>query len=131
MSWIAETLAEVADTLTAAGVPTAVDPRDVNIPGGWVTVGPIGFDYLSSGVRTIAVDVFLIARDTGTPDSLGALGDMLDRVILAGIPVGDVTPQPVALANHAGDPLPALTFRLTGDYAADPAPPAPRRHSRK
>lgn len=112
MAWIRDALERVAGDLTTAGVPAVVDPRELNAPGAWVTVAPISYDRLAAGVRTLQADVFLIARDLGTPDALDALADMLD--LAAGVfPLGEITPTNLANDNLGGDPLPALQFRIT------------------
>lgn len=112
MAWVREALEDVAERLNAVDIPAAVDPRSLTVPGAWVTAGPIAYDRLSNDVRGLDVDVYLFTRDTGTPDALDWLADMIDAAADV-FPIGDVTPQNVSLPNQAGDPLPAFVFRLT------------------
>lgn len=119
--WIRAALADVAARLESAGIPAAVDPRELAVPGAWVTVGPIGFDRLDGDTRTLQAVVYLLTRDTGTPDALDYLAEMIDAA--AGIlPVGDVTPQTLALPNQSGDPLPAAVFTVDLEITPEPAP---------
>ena len=102
---------EVADAITALGVPAVVDARDLNPPGAWVTIAPVGYDFLSKGAVSVAFDVFLVARDLPSVQALDSLSDMLAPLADA-LHLGDVTPMTVTLVNHSADPLPSLSFRI-------------------
>lgn len=102
---------QVAAEITAHGVPAVVDSRELELPGAWVTVGTVSLDYLDPAVWAVTWNVYLIARDLGSPAALQDLGEMLQKVA-APLKVTDVTPQSVVLLNHSADPLPAFSLAL-------------------
>lgn len=65
-------LQEIADTLTAAGVPAFVDPRDAVLPGVWVQRALLAYDLLGS-CATLRIRLLMVAPDIGTWDALGEL----------------------------------------------------------
>lgn len=117
--WIRTALDDVAARLETAGVAAAVDPRDITVPGAWVTTGPIAFDRLNGDVRTMQAVVYLLTRDTGTPDALDYLAEMIDAAATV-LPVGDITPQTLGLPNQSGDPLPAAVFNVDLEITPEP-----------
>jgi hypothetical protein len=112
LAWLTDSLEQIAASLIAAGVNATVDERTLNAPGALVNAGPISYNRLSNRVRELAVDVSLIARDTGTGTALDHLATMLDAAATV-FPIRDATPQNLALPNLGGDPLPAVVFRIT------------------
>lgn len=102
-------LADLVDSLTAAGLRATIDPRDVNAPAVWVSPRQIAHDILSGG--TVTVDLWLIAPDNGIPAALAVLADMLDTVLSV------VDPDaPTSLAESLAlpdTPAPLPAFRVT------------------
>lgn len=112
MESIAAALTEIADEISAFGVPAVVDSRDLVLPGAWVTLQSVGFDYLAgSSPYTLTVVVFLIARDLGTPAALDDLSELLDQLVEP-VKITDATATTIVLPNQGADPLPALSFTL-------------------
>lgn len=106
---IAAAAAEVATMVTDLGVPAVVDARDLNLPSAWVTPGEMELVYLD-GSADITWDIYLIAQDTGTPDSMNKLSTMLGKVTsITGV---DATFLTVNLPNQAAEPLPALLVHI-------------------
>lgn len=104
-------LAEVAAHLTAAGVPTAVDPTKVHAPGGWVSIRDATPELLC-GDFTVTGELYLVAKDVGHPAALATLMDMLDTAARVIPSLATATPDAVALPGHPG-PLPALVATFT------------------
>lgn len=98
----------VADKLIAAGLPAVHDPRDLNLPGAWVTPGELTLNRLSPGAGEIDVIIALIAPDAGGSDTLTMLDAMLAKAIAADVGISSVEPGTVQLDNHAPGSLPAL-----------------------
>ncbi len=72
-------LTGIVDVLTAAGVNAAVDPRDLNLPGVWVTVHDIT-DPTLCGDYSVRAQLCLIVGDFGTATSLHHLDGLLAAV---------------------------------------------------
>src|SRR5699024_12672022 len=65
----------VVTVLDSVGIPAAVDPAEVELPGAWISVTEVDLFALGGG-GTVKVDVYLIAPDTmprPAPALLGAL----------------------------------------------------------
>lgn len=112
MSRLADSLAGVVDTLNAAGVAATTDPRDLQVPGAWVTVHDV-IDPTLCGVYTVRARVCLIASDNGMSHELDALGRLLDLAYDAVTFDEAVTPMTVTPPGMA--PLPALVITTTTD----------------
>jgi len=115
---IGTSLQDIADMVTAAGVPAAVDPRNLNLPGAWVTPGLVSFDVLDTDTAFMRMEVYLVAPDHGAVLSLNNLGDMLAKVRSA-LPVGEAQPVMVNLPNHGADPMPALLISIDATITED------------
>lgn len=108
---LTEALAHVRDDLIAAGLNAAIDPRDLRLPGVWVTVDRYKANRLSGTAAGIRVKLLLIAPDQG--HAIEDL-DQLVATVSTGYPI-EFEAAVVALPNHAPDPLPALvgTFDIS------------------
>lgn len=107
---------EVADGLSAIGIPAVVDARDLQLPGAWVTPSSVGYDYLGGGRFAVAWDVYLIERDIPQVQALDSLGAMAEKVA-ARFGHVDFNPQTVTIANQSPDPLPCLLVTLNSDIS--------------
>lgn len=106
----AELLA-LADALTAAGVPAAIDPRDVTPPAVWVHLGTWSYDTLDGGCTDAQVILDLVAPDSGVTDAMGLLDDLeTDVVTVLGPPRDPCVAATIQLPD-SGTQLPA--YRLT------------------
>lgn len=105
--------ADVTAALAAAGVErVTTDARDLNPPGVWVSPRVLAHDLLGGG-GTVTLDLWLVAPDTGTPQALATLSDLLALVLAAVDPDADTDlAQSVTTPNGSG-PLPA--WRVTLD----------------
>ncbi|PCE13990.1 hypothetical protein AUC47_04905 [Microbacterium sp. SZ1] len=110
---IAQACGFVAEKLTAAGIPTTHDPRDLNLPGAWVTPGEIDLNRLGKGAGDYEVVIALIAPDAGGLSTLTMLDDLLAKAITAGVGLTTVEPGTVQLENLAPGSLPALIATVT------------------
>lgn len=110
---IGAALVEFVELLTAANVNAVADPRDLELPGIWVTINQVDFAALSGERYEMAFDCYLIAMDNGVPASLDQLSDQLTALTAA--VNGNVSAQPitVTMPNHSADPLPALLVTIT------------------
>jgi hypothetical protein len=106
-------LTAVADALTAGGVPSAIDPRDVTPPAAWVHLGGWQYDLLAGDCHSAQVVVDLVGTDAGTYDALGQLDGLeSDAVTILGPPVGPVVATTLTLPDSSAV-LPC--YRLTYD----------------
>ncbi|UVK60160.1 tail terminator [Arthrobacter phage SerialPhiller] len=108
---LGDALQDIANMVTAAGVPAAVDPRNLNLPGAWVTPNTVGFDVLDADTAHMRFDVYLVTGDHGAVESLNSLGAMLTKVRKP-LQVGDAQPVMVNLPNHGAGALPALLISI-------------------
>lgn len=115
---IGQSLQDIADQVTAAGVPASVDARNLNLPGAWVTPGLVSFDVMDAATAFMRFDVYLVAPDHGAVHSLDALGGMLAKLRQA-IPVGEAQPVMVNLPNHGADAMPALLISIDAQLTED------------
>lgn len=79
MATLVETLDQLAEALTAAGVPAAVDENDVPVPGAWLSVRGPSWPTLR-GIRW-RVDVLLIVGAGSTLPALTELEQLLLKVV--------------------------------------------------
>jgi hypothetical protein len=107
-------LAALADALVAAGVPAALDPRDVTPPAAWLHLGPWTYDTLCGDVADAQVIVDLISPDVGVSDAMGLLDDLEALTVLVlGPPRDPVTPATVQLPDgQTSLPCYRLTYQL-------------------
>lgn len=118
MRTMGDSLKDIAEMVTAAGVPAAVDPRDLNLPGAWVTPGLVSFDVLDVDTAFMTFDIYLVAPDHGAAHSLNSLGDMLAKIRPA-LQVGEAMPVMVNLPNHGAEALPALLISIDAQITED------------
>lgn len=103
----------VVGLLTSTGINAQHDPRNLNLPGAWVTPGEVELTRLDPQVGDVDVLVALIAPDAGGLDSLRILDDLLAKAIAAGIGATSWEPGTVQLENHGAGGLPALIATTT------------------
>ncbi|ANA87587.1 hypothetical protein PBI_JEANIE_9 [Gordonia phage Jeanie] len=111
MSELAASLERIVTALEAAGVSATTDARNLNPPCAWVTVADVTTPTLCGGYQVRAA-VCLIAGDFGSGQSLGALGELLDKaaeVVTFDEPVKPMTVTPPGV----GVALPALVITTT------------------
>jgi len=118
MLTIGTALQDIADQITAAGVPATTDPRNLNLPGAWVTPGTVSFDVLDAQTAFMRFDVYLVAPDHGAVHSLNALGEQLAQLRTA-LPIGEAQPVMVNLPNHGADAMPALLISIDAQLTED------------
>jgi hypothetical protein len=110
-------LDDIVEQLTAQGIPAALDRDKVQLPGVWVTSGPVSLDGLS--FYTIHSRLIVIAADRDAGPVLDDMTAVVNDVLSLWNPVDDLTPVTV---RRAGGELPALSipvdFRC--DYPSDP-----------
>lgn len=104
-------LADVAEALTAAGIPSSTDPTTVPVPGCWVTVDTMNADRLA-GDWSVTGALYLFARDNGHNAAIAVLSAMIATVAEVFPSAATAVPDSLALPGHPG-PLPA--FRITID----------------
>lgn len=103
---VARELADLAAQLTAVGIPAAIEPGEVPVPGAWVTGREATVTTLGGG-GTVTAYVYLIAPDNGVLNAHKELTRLLGLVPadwLAG-PVS--LNEGVALPANPTAPLPA------------------------
>lgn len=108
---ISDTLMALAASLSAGGVRTVVDSRDVNPPCA-LLVPPV-FRWTFGGRLAVDYRLIVIVPSSGMATEMKALAPMMDTVsaILGGAPI---TATPAAFNDPAGgDPLPAYELTWT------------------
>lgn len=109
---LADALDRVVTALVDGGINATTDPRDLVIPGAWVTVHDV-IDPTLCGGYSVRADVCLISADNGAPFANDALGHLLElsaQVLTWDEPVRPMTVTPPGVA-----PLPALVITTTTD----------------
>lgn len=109
-----ETLDHLTDQITTVGLTAVDDPRDLNLPGIWITPEHVAVEFLDDLSAGITITVVLVAGDAGLRDSLDQLDHMVQR--LAPLGIGDWRATSILLPNHAPQPLPALRGTTTLDW---------------
>jgi len=113
-------LQQLADALTAGGVPAAVDPRDVVIPGAWVQ-RVWRLDDILGPCITLRVRIMLISPDVGAWDALGHLDEMFDLAATIVHPnTGSPSLDRSVLLPGSSTPYPATA--LESDLQISPEP---------
>lgn len=115
---LADATGDVVELVTAAGLEATDDPRNLNLPGCWVTPAAIQFDRMAG--TTGSWELYLVAPDTGPRESLRTLDGMLRQ--LRGALGASITGARVAgvnLANHGGGDLPALQVSIELEITED------------
>lgn len=115
MAGILDALTDVTDALRGRGLNADSDPRNLNIPGVWVTLDHYAGDRLTPDAATVTVALTVIVPDAGTPATLAQLDELVD-VIGVEFPGLGWEPRAVILPSQSPQPLPALTTTLTLDW---------------
>lgn len=121
---LGQALEQLADELTALGIPATVDPQRIKLPGAWVALRTILATRLD-GTSEVEALVYLVAGDYATPAVLDELGAMLDKVsqYAADARVEAVT---LSVPNYAPAGLPALAVPMFVEVSPDPDPTPPQ-----
>lgn len=107
---IREALQELADLITAAGVPASIDPGLVNAPGAWIHAATCERDTLGGGYL-VRAHVELVVPDYDVATALDALDGLLAKVLTVAVPDDPVKlDQGLALAD--GSMLPAWSVPI-------------------
>lgn len=102
----------VVEALRSAGIRASTDPRNLRLPGAWVTVHDITDPTLCGGL-TIRADVCLITGDSGAPLNLDKLGQLLDAAVT--VLTLDEPARPATVTPPGMAPCPALVITTTTD----------------
>ena len=89
MMTLTTALRDIADRLTAAGVPADIDPARVEVPGALVIADRLKSITLD-GTMQLRVQLHLVARDEPTPDALDELERLLGATLSVVEPDGDI-----------------------------------------
>lgn len=96
-------LETLAQEITAAGIPTTMDPRNLDAPGAIVELNELGPDNTMCGDYSATANVYLVAPDNGRVEATANLLAMYDKV--KHLTTGATT---IDLALPDTAPLPAL-----------------------
>lgn len=107
----------VRNALAGVGIPTSLQPGDVQTPGGWLTLRTLDLSTLGE-TWTARFYLYLIAPDVEYLQALDILGGLLDRALRLVAP-DEAIDTATSVQLRAGEPaLPA--YRLTIDELIDP-----------
>src|SRR5699024_11957166 len=73
---VVETAEKLISALGDIGIPASIDPPALNPPCAWIAARKLRARNLHGGFQ-IEFDIYLIARDTGIPESIRVLDSML------------------------------------------------------
>ena len=107
-------LAYVVDELDVVEVNATTDPRDLVLPGVWITPEKVTRDTLAGG-STVTVAVIAIAASSSTPKAVADLDHLLASIATWSEAPATWQAATIRLPNHAAEPLPCLrgTIELT------------------
>lgn len=98
------------DQLVEAGINSAIEPADLNLPG--VIVYPSSFGWRLNDDVEAEIELLLVARSVRAGDALAQLDELAEAV--AGVlPIADLDAVMVVLTSQGADPLPALRTTCT------------------
>lgn len=100
---IMEKIRELASEIAAAGIPTTLDPRNLDAPGAIVELNELGTDNTLCGDVSVTANVYLLAPDNGREEATATLLALYDKV--KHLTTGAIT---IDLALPDTAPLPAL-----------------------
>ena len=112
MSWASSIIPacqDLADRLTAAGVPATLDRRSLSVPGAWVRPDTASRATLRGG--TCRASVLLVCQQSNDSEALEDLVPLLEAALSVIEPDDDVDTSVVL--PHNGNNLPA--FRVVVD----------------
>lgn len=109
---------ELKAQLEALGLDVAIDPRDVTIPGVFITPATFKFDRLAGSTGSADWSLIIL----GPYDVESALSDLGDRITLiagAGFDLGEVSVVSITDPTISRDPIPALSTTLRTEWEDD------------
>jgi hypothetical protein len=109
---LVQALDAVVAALRSTGMQATTDPRDLSIPGAWVTVHDVTETTLC-GSLVIRADVHLIAGDMGSPQYLRDLDTLLDQAM--GVLTLEEPARPAVSTPSGVGPLPSLIVTTSTD----------------
>lgn len=101
------------DLSTAAGIPVAIDARDLPLPGILITAKDGTLNTLDTTNLQLTLEIWIITSDTGARQVLDDLGDMLTKLKPHMDDLTDLEMTTIGLAGHAADRLPAIRGQIT------------------
>jgi hypothetical protein len=105
-------VADVVDTLQAAGIRAAADPRDLNPPAVYVAPPELTFRFAKlsyDATWTLAV----VVPNTGRRQSLALLGPLVAAVVAVFPAITTARPVDLVGGLEAAGPLPAYELTMT------------------
>ena len=103
-------------TLAAAGVNAAYDPRDLVLPGVWLTPDSIEAFSLDGKRCQVTLSVACIVPNRGPALDVQALDELIADVE-AIINPGTWRIESLTMPNHGSDPLPAATAKTLMEWS--------------
>ncbi len=76
-------MGEFADILTGAGIPTALDIRELSAPGALLDIESVRIESLAAD-SVVTCRLALVAQDSGPTTALHQLSTLLDRFLMIG-----------------------------------------------
>lgn len=117
MQTISEVLQEVVDALTSAGLPTSVDPAELDLPGAWITPARMDFNYLSGEQFDFDIEIYLLAPNNGALENISALQEMGQKVrSVYNVASAEFVAYPIGPNK---EPFPCLIITLSATITKD------------
>lgn len=111
-----ESVRYLAEMLEKAGVSATFDPRDLTLPGVWLTPESGDFQALSGERGQVTINLACIVPNRGASIDLPALDELITKIENVFSP-GSWRIEALNLANLSADPLPAATCKIITEWS--------------
>lgn len=107
MGAMADTVREVRDALTAAGISAACEAADVELPGVIIYPDVVAYERLDATTFRMDITLLLVAGQVRALHALAQLDELREQVA-AVLPVNELRAVMVQLSSQSPDVLPAF-----------------------
>lgn len=111
---IHDAMQAMAARLRAAGVPAAIDERDLNPPAVLVQPPVLDYTYLDPTGAKATWSLLVAATNAGTGTALAVLSDLVEQT-RAALDWEPTTAAPAYVTTSEGPPVPAYRLTFTTD----------------
>lgn len=111
-----EAIKHLQQQLQQAGLSAAIDPRDLLLPGIWLTPDTGGASSLAGNFGEVTINLACIVPNRGASADLAALDKLIAKAEKAVSPASWRI-EAISLPNLSADPLPAASCKLTIEWS--------------
>lgn len=110
-----EAIKHLQKQLQQAGLSAAIDPRDLVLPGIWLTPDTGSARSLSGNFGEVTIKLACIVANRGANTDLAELDKLIDKTENAVSP-SSWRIEAISLPNLSADPLPAASCTITIEW---------------